>query len=253
MAPEKAPAFQFYPKDFLSDSNVLEMSMLERGVYITLLCICWTEGSLPSAADRLANMVSIPPKQFAKCWPVIRECFTERDGRYVHLRLDREREKQAEHRRRQSDKGSRGAEKRWQRDSTGIATAIAQAIPDDGSSSASASAISDQPTAVAAAMPRYIGKQKPIPGYRRLKVFPFMVEEIMGMLGDRAVDFDLDKWLLELDSSGRVLPPNIWPWMKEAVSADASMRGFGPAALVKGTHTNIDAVRDILRRDGVIE
>lgn len=133
MAPEKAPAFQFYPKDFLSDSNVSGMSLQERGAYITLLCICWIDGSLPIAADRLANMVSTPLKQFAKFWPALAACFVERDGRYVHPRLEREREKQAEHRRSQSAKGSRGAEKRWQRDGTGIAPAIAQAIPDDGS------------------------------------------------------------------------------------------------------------------------
>lgn len=101
------------------------------------------------------------------------------------------------------------------------------------------------------AVPAFVGKQRPLPGYRRLKVFPWMVDELIGMLGDSAFDFDIDAWLLRLDASGDVLPPNLWPWMKDAVSADAARRGFG-AASTNG-HTNIDAVRDILRRDGVIE
>lgn len=276
MAPEKAPAFQFYPKDFLSDSNVLRMSMEARGVYITLLSLAWLDGAVPVEPSELARLVNLPDKQFAKVWPSVRVCFQERDGQLIQPRLEAERAKQADYRRRQSDRGASGADQRWRKHGASMAQAsqddgasIAeasqrhsssghpQAMPSDGSSVfslPSSSSISEQPAAVAAAMPRYVGKQKPIPGYRRLKVFPFMVEEIMGMLGDQAEAFDIDRWLLELDSSGRVLPPNLWPWMKEAVSADAAMRGFGPAALVKGTtHTNIDAVRELLRRDGVIE
>jgi hypothetical protein len=38
----KSPAFQFYPKDFLTDENVRVMSLQERGAYITLLCLCPT-------------------------------------------------------------------------------------------------------------------------------------------------------------------------------------------------------------------
>jgi hypothetical protein len=37
----KAPAFQFYPKDFLTDSRVMAMSNEVRGMYITLLCVDW--------------------------------------------------------------------------------------------------------------------------------------------------------------------------------------------------------------------
>lgn len=80
-----------------------------------------------------------------------------------------------------------------------------------------------------------------------------MIDDMLGMLGDRAEEFDLDKWLLLLDSSGRVLPPSLWPWLKETVSADAAARGFGAVEASNGTHTNIEAVREILRRDGVIE
>ena len=46
-AVNKSPAFQFYPKDFISDLNVQMMTMEERGVYITLLCSAWIEGQVP--------------------------------------------------------------------------------------------------------------------------------------------------------------------------------------------------------------
>lgn len=58
-----------------------------------------------------------------------------------------------------------------------------------------------------------------------------MVDDLLGMLGDSAEAFDLDLWLSQLDESGRVLPPNLWPWLKDAVSADAAKRGMGVAAI----------------------
>ena len=56
----KPPAFQFYPKDFLSDINVSVMSMEERGIYITLLSHCWLEGWLPNASTKLQRICNYP-------------------------------------------------------------------------------------------------------------------------------------------------------------------------------------------------
>ena len=37
----KSPAFQFYPKDWLSSQRVAAMSSAQKGVYIDLLCHAW--------------------------------------------------------------------------------------------------------------------------------------------------------------------------------------------------------------------
>src|SRR5687768_14115762 len=71
----KSPAFQFYPKDFLSDENVRVMSMQERGVYITLLSICWIHGTLPASVERLAKLCGVPHPAFRKLWPALEPCF----------------------------------------------------------------------------------------------------------------------------------------------------------------------------------
>jgi len=107
---EKAPAFQFYPKDFLSDEHVMQMSLTERGAYITLLSVCWLQGSLPLETDALARLLGLPLPRFTKLWEnsVIRQCFTVVEGRLRHKRLDLEREKQETYRRRQSDNGGKG-------------------------------------------------------------------------------------------------------------------------------------------------
>jgi uncharacterized protein YdaU (DUF1376 family) len=109
VAPEKSPAFQFYPKEFLTDGNVAAMSLQERGAYITLLCICWQEKSLPADLSRLANIVGVPLKVFTRLWPILSGCFIKQGDRFLHPRLEKEREKQTAFSRRQKDK----ADTRW--------------------------------------------------------------------------------------------------------------------------------------------
>jgi uncharacterized protein YdaU (DUF1376 family) len=110
---EKRPAFQFYPKDFLTDERVRLMSHTERGIYITLLCLCWLEGSLPAETKNLAKLVELPHPRFERIWSgVLQGCFLVRtDGRLSHKRLEVERLKQETFARRQSDK----SKARWDR------------------------------------------------------------------------------------------------------------------------------------------
>lgn len=119
--PGKSPAFQFYPKDFLTDENVRMMSLQERGAYITLICQCWTEGTLPADVAWLARLCGTPLTAFRRLWPAIERCFrnhpTEAD-RLVHPRLEKELEKQAEYRRRQADKGRASGASRLNRKAT---------------------------------------------------------------------------------------------------------------------------------------
>lgn len=129
MARELAPAFQFYPKDFLTDSHVLAMSLQERGAYITLLCSCWLEGSLSSDPPTLAKLLGIPLSAFRKFWPAIKPCFRETDdGRLSQKRLDVEREKQARFRRRQSDKGIASAAAKVNRGATTVQPEVNQSV-----------------------------------------------------------------------------------------------------------------------------
>jgi uncharacterized protein YdaU (DUF1376 family) len=108
---EKVPAFQFYPKDFLTDSKVVRMSNTEVGIYVRLLCYCWLDGDLPLETEALASMARMPIKQFTKLWEnsIVKTCFhLGEDGRLHQKRLDEERTKQDEFRRRQSDNGRLG-------------------------------------------------------------------------------------------------------------------------------------------------
>lgn len=134
MAVEKAPAFQFYPKDFLTDGRVAAMTLEECGAYIKLLCLCWTETTLPLDPRRLAQMIGCSPRTFARVWPALRVCFTATEDGLTHGRLDREREKQARYNARQKAK----ADQRW----SGNAAASPGHMPEPSQSHALQSPVS---------------------------------------------------------------------------------------------------------------
>lgn len=135
---ERSPAFQFYPKDWLSDSNVRAMTVDAKGTYIELLCLYWLHGGLPNSTDYLARLVVLPPAKFRRLWPQIAPCFTV-DGDQLHQkRMDREREKQDAYRRERSSSGKRGAEKRH-------GSAIKEPLAKSSSSSAVSVLLSPSP------------------------------------------------------------------------------------------------------------
>src|SRR3990167_4401615 len=108
MAPEKSPAFQFYPKDFLTDSHVVAMTLSERGAYITLLCLCWLDRSVPVELHALARICRVSVAAFTKLWPALEPCFTVVDGRLVQGRIERERQKQDTYRSLKAAAGQKG-------------------------------------------------------------------------------------------------------------------------------------------------
>jgi uncharacterized protein YdaU (DUF1376 family) len=111
MARVRVPAFQFYPKDFLSDEKQVAMSLPEVGAYIRLICVCWNEGSLPADLRKLAKLCGATPSAMKKMWPAIGVCFRPHPtelGRIVHPRLERERGIQANFREKQAGNGRKG-------------------------------------------------------------------------------------------------------------------------------------------------
>lgn len=103
-----SPAFSFYPKDWLADGPVRELSYEQKGVYADLLSIYWLEGGLPADTARLARLVGMPAKKFSRLWPDIERCFRIEGDRIVQKRLEEEKAKQLAFRQRQAVKGAKG-------------------------------------------------------------------------------------------------------------------------------------------------
>jgi hypothetical protein len=57
---EKSPAFQFYPREWDTDMNVIPMTYEEEGVYFALCRLFWLHGGLPANLDRARREVVSP-------------------------------------------------------------------------------------------------------------------------------------------------------------------------------------------------
>lgn len=94
----KAPAFQFYPKDYLTDAKVRRLSWAARGVYIELLALMWVEGKDRLLEADIPAILGIPDTE----WRAFRDelqhksarVFAERGAYLVSKRLTLERRKQ---------------------------------------------------------------------------------------------------------------------------------------------------------------
>lgn len=152
MAPEKAPAFWFYPRDFVGDLDVAASSLEEVGFYTLLLCYAWLKDGLPNDHAKLAKALRLTPKRYALLWSTVGEKFPEApDGRLRNERQEEERRKQQEHRSERSAAGRSGNAKRWGDHRLAIANASQARPPEDSLSDETAVAKRRSASAIASA------------------------------------------------------------------------------------------------------
>lgn len=112
----KPPAFLFYAADFLADEEVLLMSFAARGLYITLLCFAWREGSIPSNIDSIAKLCGSHSSAITELWAELENRFVVTDNkaaRLVSRRMEIQRQALTNHKKERSLSGKKGAESRW--------------------------------------------------------------------------------------------------------------------------------------------
>lgn len=140
----KAPAFQFYPDDWLSCEKVSTMPPDCEGAYIRLLAYAWRaeDCGLPGDDEALAILSRLNDQWMIKGVKYVRPCFYEKDGRLFNKRLMDERKKQEHYRKERSISGLKGAKSKWLSHSSAITSNMAQPMANDGSSSSSSSSSS---------------------------------------------------------------------------------------------------------------
>ena len=129
----KPPAFQFYADDFLG--GTMTMDHAERGFYILLLALQWTQGGI-SKQDfiRLGKGMAQPSLNH------VRSKFKEgEDGLLRNQRMELERQKQADFRANRSESGKSGAAKRWHSHGSAITQPMANGMAKHSSPSPSPS------------------------------------------------------------------------------------------------------------------
>lgn len=116
----KDPAFLFYTNDFIS--GIADLTMEERGQYITLLCLQHQKGHLSDKIIKLSlgNAAADVMAKFRQ----------DAAGLWYNARLEFEIEKRKSHSKKQSDRALKGWEKRKKKDLSKLdTTADAPALP----------------------------------------------------------------------------------------------------------------------------
>ena len=84
---ERAPSFQFYPSDWLSDPGVLGLSWGERGRYFWALCLSQNTPTPGDAAeDQWRVWMCYAKGEWARHRVAHLACFSENDGRWIQRR-----------------------------------------------------------------------------------------------------------------------------------------------------------------------
>ena len=136
MAITDFPWFKIYAAETLSDENFLSWGLAERGVWITLLCHCWKEGSIPSDISKLARICSCNADAMQEHWTGIADRFRESQipGRLICPRLEFERELSIQESEDKSQHGKKAAHARWNKYKTEMpehCPSIARGMPSD--------------------------------------------------------------------------------------------------------------------------
>lgn len=114
----KAPAFQFYPSDWL-EKRVLRMSDAAQGVYLRLLCYMWNDSrdqcSIENNDKIITKLLGISSRKWKKYRAEIQwandPILIEHNGFLYSKRLQKEKEKQQI----KSEKAKQSADARWKR------------------------------------------------------------------------------------------------------------------------------------------
>jgi uncharacterized protein YdaU (DUF1376 family) len=118
----KAPAFQFYPQDFLV--GTADMTSEEVGGFIRLLCYEWEKGSIPDNDRKIAQLSGCHDSAIISA---IRKKFIAGEkGTLINIKLETVRAEQQAYIKRKAIAGGKGAQKRWQKDGSAISVPLAE-------------------------------------------------------------------------------------------------------------------------------
>lgn len=102
MSKSNSPAFQFYPRDFITGTT--HMTASEVGAYIRLLCHQWEHGFVPENETRILRIAGCKKQEL----PLVLEKFVKTESGLINIRLDKSRETLVQYREKQKENGRKG-------------------------------------------------------------------------------------------------------------------------------------------------
>ena len=112
MMPDKQPSMPFFVSDYLSNTDVLLMSLAERGLYTHLLFRQWQDGRLEFDTRDLSILCACSEPEFIEQWEGVKHKFvTDSDGRIYNRRAEAVKVEYTRLREVRSEAGSKGGSK----------------------------------------------------------------------------------------------------------------------------------------------
>ena len=106
----KAPAYQEYAADILSNREYRLMTLAERGLFITIRLECWQNNSLPADLNEMAKCLGFDTNEIEQCFTAkVKSFYEEKDGALRSVELDNYKQHLTEIRYKQSQGGKKGS------------------------------------------------------------------------------------------------------------------------------------------------
>ena len=102
---------RFFPADYLADTRRLTTE--QHGAYLLLLMDSWSSGALPDDDAVLARVAGLDAESWTRTRPAIARYFEITDGKWVHARIEQEREHAQAYAQASSGRGKKAAAARW--------------------------------------------------------------------------------------------------------------------------------------------
>jgi uncharacterized protein YdaU (DUF1376 family) len=133
-----------YVADYRADTTRLNTE--QHGAYLLILIDYWRNGPPPDDDRVLSQITGLTLARWKSHRPVIQGFFKIVDGVWRQKRADKEMTKAAGLQETLSKRGKKGAEARWNKDDTGNATSMQQALPSAMPSTMPSTMLADAPS-----------------------------------------------------------------------------------------------------------
>jgi hypothetical protein len=197
------PWFKVVAADLLASEQFCLWSMEERGAYLTLMCMAWKEGSIPSSYSDLAKLVRLDASDMNRLLSGIRSRFNPHPtdpSRLIAPELDAQRDANKVLSDKRAKAGKAGADGRWHPDGKRIPLPLANGCQTDANQnqSQSQSKEEEETTSPAPSAPGPVFMELPIKG-GSYQLGTNVVDTLRKAYPDKDVDAELKKvkaWLL---------------------------------------------------------
>lgn len=102
---------RFFPADYLADTRRLTTE--QHGAYLLLLMDSWSSGALPDDDAVLARVAGLDAESWARARQALAGYFEIANGKWIHARIEREREHAQAYAQASSSRGKKAATARW--------------------------------------------------------------------------------------------------------------------------------------------